>query len=648
MRDLSEKTSLLLNLYEQRFRENGLEKRESQWLMARAVLDAFESGRHLVAEVPTGVGKSLGYLLPIGLRLAALTEQRIVISTYSRALQVQLMQKEIPLASSLLGNQLPYALCLGAQNYLCLRRLDQLTRGGRFGEGELRQVKSIIDWARVTKTGLGTEIMATPGLWARVNRRPEFCGGRKCRFHAPCFFFLARQSAAQARLLITNHALFFANMASGERVLPEFEAVVMDEAHQLEDAAASYFGVEIQTADFLGLADSLLLPSGKGGFLAQGAQAEKRIREGAKLLAALRGSIQAWHHKLLSHYPPNGIQVRLEDSPEECLDVCAHLQNIAQYLDRATPESEDEEVERSGLVSRSRNLLASAESLLKRDLDRHVYWLENRNSGFRMGATPLDVSGLLDAGLFSAYRPVVLTSGTLTTGRSFQFFRSRLGLYETDELLLESPYDYGKRAILYIPEGMPEPRSPNYAFAVANQIILMRHQVPGGFLALFTSYRLMHEVASALAEANLTLLVQGQAPPSLLLEEFQRVDDPVLLGTSTFWQGIDLADSNLRAVVITRLPFLVPDSPLVAARVEDMEASGSDAFADYQVPSAVLMFRQGFGRLIRGSTGFGVVAVLDPRIVGRSYGRQFLESLPDCPLTRRLEDVVSFMASRED
>ncbi len=625
------------------------EYRPGQLEMARAMERAFTEKRHLIVEAGTGTGKTLAYLLP-ALRLG----QRVIISTGTRNLQEQIFFKDIPFLESLLG-PLRVSYMKGRGNYLCRQKLYALRDQPILtGIDMVDQFNTIRDWEQTTEHGDRAELTTIPEnspLWGRLDARGEACLGSSCPNYEPCFITQMRRRALESDIVIVNHHLFFADLsirrqaqnAPDAGVLPEAAAVVFDEAHELEEIASSYFGVSISNVRFEELArDVEILLRAKQALSASLTAAAELVRERGRMFFGTLPEPRGADGRM----PFTDREEFLEQSGDVYLGLVNALERLAGELERLRGVEEA-----TGLKKRTAELATHLMFLLESTDRGFVFWIERRSStGFRQSgtntwlqATPIEIASLLGSDLFESIPSVVLTSATLTVQGNFDHIERRLGLTGARQLVVPSHFRYGEQALLYLPPEMPDPREAAFTKAAVDKICEILEITRGRAFCLFTSYSQMRQVHEQLiARVGFPLLLQGTAPRNALLEEFRITPNAVLFGTSSFWQGVDVQGEQLSCVIIDKLPFAVPSDPVVAARMKAIEAEGGNAFAEYQIPSAVIALKQGFGRLIRSLHDHGVLVLLDPRLQRQRYGRVFMESLPPYRVTQRLEDVREF------
>jgi ATP-dependent DNA helicase DinG len=639
------------------------ENRPGQLEMARAVERALEEKRHLIVEAGTGTGKTLAYLLP-ALRATLATGRRVIVSTGTKALQDQLYLRDIPFLESLLG-ELKVCTMKGRANYLCRHKLVTLTQHPILsGLEEIDQFHQIREWEKTTETGDRAEIAGLPEasqLWSRLDARSEACLGSTCPDYQRCFVTEMRRKAQESDIVIVNHHLFFADLAVRQQasgapdagVLPEAAAVIFDEAHELEEVASSYFGLSVSNQRFEDMVRDIeaMLKKGDGYTNAVNTAvlvSSQQLRDRARMF--------------FSQLPIAGDGRQPFDDREEFLetrgDLYLSVKNTLVRLEAELDQLRGVD-EAPGLRKRVANLRTELEFLLESNSGNMVYWLERRMHGGLqkqarttfLQATPIDVSGLLDAQLFQTFPTVILTSATLTVQGSFEHIRRRLGLAEgiagARELVVPSHFRYQDQALLYLPPEMPDPRAAEFPEAAARCIRRVLEITHGRAFCLFTSYSQMRDLYERLLPVlDYPLLLHGSAPRNALLEQFRETPNAVLFGTASFWQGVDVQGEALSCVIIDRLPFAVPNDPVVAARMKFIEEAGGKPFFDYQVPSAVIALKQGFGRLIRSLEDRGVLVLLDPRIRQKSYGQAFLESLPPYRVTATITDVQEFFDTK--
>ena len=598
----------------------GFEPRAEQAALAAAVERALATGEHLVAEAGAGTGKSLAYLLP-----ALESGQRVVVATATKALQEQLLAKEVPAAARALGREVRVAVLKGRQNYLCRKQLQS------FGPMLLRDPRdeeayeAMQPWLASTETGDRAELELEPSeaLWAELAVGPDRCAGRRCPFLSACFSEAAKGRAAEAELVIANHALYFAHVASGGGVLPEHDAVVFDEAHRLEESAASWLGGRVSRAGLRRLAADVERGCREAAEPAPGRALDRVERAGDRLLRAVA---------------PAAGRRRLREPPATELGL------LVDALTSLAAELHGQGEELDGLSRRALAVAGHVEACLEPGEHERVVWSE----ADAVAWAPVDVSRELRERLWDEGPTAVLVSATLTTGEDATFVRRRLGLDRAREVVVGSPYDFHEQALLYVPPTMPDPRADDFTERAAEEVLSLLALSEGRALVLTSSYRALEVLRERIrGRVPYEVLVQGDAPRERLLERFRDEVDTVLLATATFWQGVDVPGESLSLLVIDKLPFSAPGDPLHEARCEAVEADGGDWFRDFALPTAMLQLRQGFGRLIRGHDDRGVVAILDPRLRTRPYGRAFLAALPRCPLVDELGAVASFFGATE-
>lgn len=616
----------------------GYEHRESQLSMTELVEQTLAHRGVALIEAGTGTGKTLAYLVP-----ALLSGQKVVISTHTRALQDQIMESDLPALEKHLGLPVKAACMKGLSNYVCRRRTAELLRSPDASEPRIaRRLPVFREWLERTEVADRAELASIPEqdpLWAAVESSSETRIGPRCRHFEECFVTRMRRRAEQAQLLVVNHHLFFADLAmrapSGTGILPAYDAVVFDEAHRVEDVATRFFGRQVSEsalARLVGDAERALL-------------AVNRLDDGADRVLA---GVQRTGERFFDQLPVRTEEGRLElpdglfegDGAAAFHRFDAALEALARHFDHEA-ERHDGLAQIARRATRVRN---DAAQIAERTSGGQVTWFETRERSRAIGESPVDISALFREDVLLRVPSVVLTSATLTTGGSFDFIKRRLGIdYEIDEVSLPSPFDYPSQAALYLPE-LPDPRAPNWPEAAVDEVVRLARLTSGGAFVLCTSFRMMSRLAERCRPTlrGRPIYVQGEAPKRALLERFRADGDALLFATMSFWEGVDVPGDALRLVIVDKLPFAVPSDPLVEARCRQIEEEGDRAFIRYLVPSAALLLKQAFGRLIRARTDRGVVAVLDARLRTKGYGQVFLRSLPDATRCDTFDAVERF------
>ena len=634
----------------------GYEYRSIQLKMAEAVERALAGKHYLLVEAGTGTGKSLAYLVS-SILWAVENKKRVVISTYTKTLQQQLIKKDLPFLKEVLGIDFQFALCLGSNNYLCLRRHAQATLEGLFADLTTKtQVRRIAAWVRNTRTGLKSELSFVPNnaIWSEINREGDLCLGEKCPFRGSCYYNQARKEQTRAQVLVVNHHLYMANLCAEEKVLPQFEAVIFDEAHNLEEVATSYLGIEVSMSKIKFFLDSLFNPVMKKGLIGRlrGITSDK-LDEMISAVAQARVASKLFFNNLLARVGEKSVSFCLE--PDSLKNVLKEpLLTLESRLKEEMKNLSDEERknELEAFAHRCQEINLGLEAILKQETAHQVYWVEvikgKKRAKISLHMTPLNIAEEFRERILKTKNTVVLTSATLAVANSFRFIRARLGIEEAEELILGSFFDYQNHVLLYLTSDLPDPSGD---YSLFNQALIKRTEgilrySEGRAFILFTNIRMIEKAYGCLSKSlpEFKFLKQGDIPRHQLVENFQRSNNCVLLGTNTFWQGIDVPGDALEIVIITKLPFAVPNDPVTEARLNELSREGKNPFIEYQIPQAIIMLRQGFGRLIRKKDDSGLVALLDPRLKTRSYGGKFLASLPRCQQTTELSEVKEFLS----
>ncbi|MUV15699.1 ATP-dependent DNA helicase [Noviluteimonas gilva] len=622
--------------------------RASQQRLSAAVADAFDARGTLLAEAGTGTGKTYAYLVP-----ALLSGLKTIISTGTRALQDQLFLRDLPRVRDALGTPIKTALLKGRANYLCKHRLERAKGEPRFANREqIAQFQRIVSWSGRTRMGDMSELDALPEdspLLPMVTSTAENCLGSECPFWSDCFVVQARARAQAADIVVVNHHLLLADLALKQEgfgeILPGAQAFVVDEAHQLPDLAAQFFGEGVGARPLVELARDAIA----------------ECKDVSASIATVQGPAQQLEHATrvlraaMEVLPTRGTRGRaLQDAPvrEACAQLIESLQGFVDALAglrEASPGFEACHARAQDFAGRLKRWVESPDAGDFADVgepdEGDVLWFELSPRGFRLQRTPLDVSGPLRDHRLRSHAAWVFTSATLSVAGGFDHLQTRLGLDDPQTLLEPSPFDWNAQALCYLPPRMPEPMSRDYGAAVIDALTPVLEASKGRAFVLFASHRALREAAAALRDGPWPLFVQGEAPRHVLLQRFRDSGNGVLLGAASFREGVDVAGDALSVVVIDKLPFAAPDDPVFEARLDAIRRSGGNPFRDEQLPQAVIALKQGVGRLIRSETDRGVLVLCDPRLIGKSYGRVFFESLPPFARTRDVADVTAFFAA---
>ncbi len=614
---------------------NGFQPRKGQLEMAHAIERAIEQQTHLVAEAGTGTGKTFAYLIP-----AILSGKKTIISTGTRNLQDQIFEKDFPLIRNALNVPVQGAVLKGRSNYLCMYRLDQAQiQTAGFDKELAADLREIERWSNQTTDGDIAEVTSVSEdsfVWQQVTSTADNCLGQDCPMVSECYPLLARKKAQGVDVLIVNHHLLCADWSLKDdgfgQLLPDAELIIIDEAHQLIDTASRFLGVSVSARQILTLladvsSEQLKIASDMPRLIDLTQVISDDIREMRKLLPeqSVKGS---W------------------DELEQLKDFLHALNCLIDRIEQLFNVLADVAVRSKGLEScwkRCEELLLCLRLFSKQDYPGWIQWFETFNRTFTFYRTPLDISKVFASFAFSSKASWVFTSATLSVGGKFDFFTQRLGLQEAETGMWESPFDFVHQALMYVPKGLPEPRDYSYTATMIEKIVPVLEASEGRAFILFTSHKALQEAANILlAETNFRLLVQGDLPKQQMLESFRRTEHAVLLGTASFWEGVDVRGEALSCVIIDKLPFASPGDPVTKARLEYMTANGQSPFADFQLPSAALTLKQGVGRLIRDVEDKGVLVLCDPRLSSKGYGKVFIQSLPAMPITQELSDVNRF------
>ena len=615
--------------------------RPQQVEMAEAIREAIDRRESLVCEAGTGTGKTFAYLVP-----ALQSGYKVIISTGTRHLQDQLFARDLPLVRKAVGRPLNAALLKGRANYLCLFRMKLAETDSRRLDRQGRSyLFDIRDWSQRTDSGDLAELTHIPedaAVRAACISTVDNCLGQECDFYDDCFVFRARRRAAEADLAVVNHHLFLADMVLKEagygELLPSAEVVVFDEAHQLPELASQFFSETLSGRQLLDLvADS------RAAYFEEAAD----LPDFPELLDRCEKAVR----DLRLSFPGKDNRVAWSELKDSA-DVSAALSTLLEKMADAHRVLEDFAARGKALDNchkRVAVLSAFIEQFGESEQGEYVRWLELRGNGFLLHRTPLDIADVFRSRMSEYDCLSIFTSATLSVNGRFDHFSAQLGLEEVESRCWDSPFDFENQSLLYLPPGLPDPGTPGYTERVVEQALPLLRLTGGRAFFLFTSYRALHQAAEQIGEAlDYPLLVQGDAPRTELLETFRTTAHAVLLGTSSFWEGVDVRGQALSCVIIDKLPFAAPDDPVLRARMKQMEEQGRNPFREYQVPEAVLALKQGIGRLLRDKSDYGVLMIGDPRVRTRNYGSTFLNSLPQMTYTRELSDIEAFFYRHEE